>query len=275
MRPVLYTFELGDSQLVVRAYATCLAAAVLTVLLSGGLAAVWRGLPIRAVVPILGLTAIAGLVGARLFHAALHGDFYRQSPERLLALRPHGFAFDGGLLMAIVAGWPACRLLRISPWRLADALTPALALGVAVMRLGCFLQGCCFGRETSLPWGVVFPWGSLPHLHQMTHRFDAILVGPSAVHPTQLYEMLAAVSVAALALWLLHRRLPEGLVVLPCALAFLILRGAGAAQRAVAGSPGSTIALMAFVGLMLVFRISAARNVAEATWVHCEQGRVG
>ena len=263
MHPVLYTFDFGDGQLVVRAYATCLAAAVLAVLLLGGLAAVRRGLPVRAVVTVLGLTAVAGLLGARLFHAVLHADVYRQSPERLIAPQPHSFAFDGGLIVAIAAGWLSCRLLRISPWRLADALTPALALGMAVMRLGCFLQGCCFGRETSLPWGVVFRWSSLPHLHQMTHRFDAILGGPSAVHPTQLYEMAAALSVAVLAVWLPRLRAPEGMVILPCALAFLIFRGVASAQRAVAGSPSSTIALSVLIALLMIFRFRSRRGFSE------------
>jgi phosphatidylglycerol:prolipoprotein diacylglycerol transferase len=69
------------------------------------------------------------------------------------------------------------RRRALPPWPTLDALAPALALGYAVGRLGCFLVGDDYGRPTDLPWGVAFPEGLPP------------TVVP--VHPTQLYEAAA------------------------------------------------------------------------------------
>ncbi len=224
MAPVLFTFPWGDEQIVVRAYGACMAAAAIAVIGLGWAASVRRGLPGWRTVAVLAATAVATIVGSRMFYAAQHPDIYRQSPQWLLSLRPTGFAVDGGLLLAVAIGWLACRLVRISPWQMADILTAPLALGDAIMRLGCFLNGCCFGRPTSIPWGVTYPLGSRAHLHQTAHHFDALLGGPAPVHPAQLYEAAAMLVTAAVALLIIRRRPPDGTVALGAAAWFIAFR---------------------------------------------------
>lgn len=96
-----------------------------------------------------------------------------------------GATFYGGLLCAL-AIWP----LLLLTWRkrtvtiyerLAD-IAPGIPAGHFFGRIGCFLGGCCFGAPTDGPFGVVFPEGSMPY---------EFYGGPTAVHPTQLYEAAA------------------------------------------------------------------------------------
>ncbi len=221
MWPVLLEIEHGPWHIVVRSYSACLAAAALIVLIWGAWAAIRRGLPARAVCIVLAITSLATLVGARLLYWARNPEAYANFNGGLADLHASGFAMDGGLLLAVAAGFLACRSLRISPWRLADALAAPVALGAATVRLGCFLNGCCFGRPTSQPWGVTFPFGSRVHLHQAASRLDVLLGGPVPVHPAQLYEsaalMLAAFLVA-------RRHPPEGAVALSVAAWFVVFR---------------------------------------------------
>jgi phosphatidylglycerol:prolipoprotein diacylglycerol transferase len=86
----------------------------------------------------------------------------------------------GGVIGGVVAAYAYARAKKL-PWLLVfDVLTPSLVIGIAIGRIGCFLNGCCFGFPTDLPWGCTFPEGSL-----------AGSVYPNTpVHPTQFYEML-------------------------------------------------------------------------------------
>ncbi len=84
-------------------------------------------------------------------------------------------------------------------WAMADVAAPAVAIGAAVGRIGCFLNGCCDGAVCNLPWAVRFPAGS----HAWARQINAGLIAPSAlaslpVHPTQLYAALAGFLVLAL-----------------------------------------------------------------------------
>jgi len=250
--PELFTLDVGAGPLIVRSYETSLLVAALLVPVLGYWIAVRRGLPGRAVALVLLLAALALPVGARIAFSASSGLLDVDLPRRLLAPAWRGFAMDGALFAAVIAGWGACRWQGISTWRLADSLAPALALGLAIMRLGCFLQGCCFGCETSLPWGVVFPWGSPAHQYQMSQGFAPLSPGPDSVHPTQLYELAAALISALLAGWLLRRQLSDGLVILPSALCFLLLRGLALSCRAIAGPSRVTTGMLISVVLLLL-----------------------
>lgn len=91
-----------------------------------------------------------------------------------------GLAYYGGFLLAVPVGLWFARRRRLGVWRIADLVAPFIALGLFFGRMGCFLNGCCFGSECDLPWAVRFPGQA------------------QAVHPTQLYEAAAALAIAAL-----------------------------------------------------------------------------
>ena len=258
MRPVLFTFDVGLGPVPVASYDAALFLAVAVVLALGVKQASHRGLPRRAVLIVLLAAGVASFVGARVVHTVslglTHTDFF----SSLCELRPRGFAFSGGILAAMAVGWLVGHRQGVDPWRLADSLTIPIALGVALLRRGCFLQVCCYGGEAKLPGGVTFPLGSPAHLLQMSEGLALWNPDPAPVHPTQLYELVSALLTAVLASILLRRPRADGLVAIPCALGFLGLREIATGYRAFAGpSLITTSVLGALLLVLLVVRVGS------------------
>jgi phosphatidylglycerol:prolipoprotein diacylglycerol transferase len=137
-----------------------------------------------------------------------------------MLLKPTTAIFLGGFVLAVVALLLVMRLRRLPPWPTSDALAPALALGYAIGRLGCFLVGDDYGRPTDLPVGVIFPEGvPLPTAANLRAMGAEVPSGvaPDAllpVHPTQLYETALALLIWGIGVWLLRRRVAPGTTVL-------------------------------------------------------------
>ena len=94
---------------------------------------------------------------------------------------------------------------------MADAVAPSLCLGTAIGRVGCFLNGCCFGSECDFPWAVTFPAGSLPWARQVvTGLIPPTATHSLALHPAQLYAALDGVILLALLSWFYPRRRRDG-----------------------------------------------------------------
>jgi phosphatidylglycerol---prolipoprotein diacylglyceryl transferase len=205
-------------------YSAALITAALVVPLVAGALAARRGLPLGRVAICLSVATISTLVGARLLHWWTHPGSQAPEASRLLSLDFRDFSLYGGLVLAGLAGVVCCGLARVKVWELADCVAVALGIGIVITRLGCFVNGCCFGVETDLPWGVVYPAGSPAHFHQIAGDAMAMFHGCRAVHPTQIYEMLAAGVAALLAFVLWHRNLPSGVPFLAAAIVFTSFR---------------------------------------------------
>ncbi|MCK4352783.1 prolipoprotein diacylglyceryl transferase [candidate division WOR-3 bacterium] len=137
---------------------------------------------VRAVLHFVVLVIIAGFVGARLLCVFEHLNLFLQNPRDIFSIRRGGLSWYGGLLFAFICGfW--CHKIRKLPVRVTlDILAPGIALGFFFGRMGCFLRGCCFGKPTQVPWGVVFPSDSYASM---------VYGGQVKIHPTQLYSSLA------------------------------------------------------------------------------------
>lgn len=135
----------------------------------------------RARMMDLGIYVIlSALVGAKLLLVAVDFQHFVEYPGDLFSLFRAGGVFYGGLLLATLVTVWYVRRHRMPVWHVGDAIAPGIALGHVVGRLGCFMGGCCYGRETHVPWAVTF-----------TSPDAAANVGtPLGVplHPTQLYE---------------------------------------------------------------------------------------
>ena len=158
---------------------------------------------------------VAGIAGGRLFYLV-------QKREEVFAnvndvgsllnavfnLSQGGLVLYGALLAGAAAFFTFCHYRRVAPRGILDIITPSIFVGIGFGRIGCFLNGCCYGDECSLPWAVQFPQGSA--------TFEALvwkkLVAPDALwtpplHPTQLYSALDGFLIAALTFWYFsHRR---------------------------------------------------------------------
>jgi phosphatidylglycerol---prolipoprotein diacylglyceryl transferase len=140
---------------------------------------------------IVGMTGIAGLIGARLYHLAESPREFLAAPLALL-FSSMGFAWWGSVIAGFLTLLFLARHYHISALTMLDIASPAAALGYGIGRIGCLVSGDGdYGIPTSLPWGMSFPHGLVP----TTER----------VHPTPIYEFLAAL-VIFWVLWKLGAR---------------------------------------------------------------------
>ncbi len=251
MHPVL--LEIGWFKL--HSYGVLLAA--------GALVAIWRacrvsqrrGMPESAIVDAGLLALLTGLAGARLTYILLNRDAFAGDLKSVFAIWDGGLTFFGGFAVGAVsvALWAIRRGFRLAD--VADVCAPSLALGYAIARIGCFLNGCCYGCETGVPWAV---------------RFHAdggdVLTPPS--HPVQLYSTAISFLIFLMLVRLEKRNLRPGalfgswLVLSSLERFFLEFLRRGATAQEFAG--GLTQAQVASLVLLLAgaFLIGAPRRKA-------------
>ena len=104
------------------------------------------------------ICVVFGFLGAKLLYVLENFRAFLEDP--LSVIGSSGFVVYGGIFIGVAAIILYCRIKKYSFFRYFDLLMPSVALGQAFGRLGCFCAGCCYGRETDLAWGVVFPEGS-------------------------------------------------------------------------------------------------------------------
>lgn len=255
MHPVL-TVRLWNPPMRLASYSLLLLLGMIAALAWGWTLARRQGLSGRRALICLLLMAMSAPVGGRLFYAVTHRELFIQEPGLLWPLDLEHLTMFGALVLAMVTGLLAARWLALDVVRLADALSPGLGLGIGIARVGCFLAGCCFGRITSVPWAVTFPRGSDAHAYQIATNLNVLFTGPQPVHPTQLYEGVAALFGAALAVWLLRSKATPGSAFLALLAWYAAFRTANEFMRA--PSLGSSVphwffpALYGFVALVAV-----------------------
>jgi phosphatidylglycerol:prolipoprotein diacylglycerol transferase len=176
MHPVL--FDVGS--LTIYSYGVMLAAAYLLGLQFALMRARHRGLDGQRVMDLGIWIIISALAGAKLLLLAVDYRQFSGNPRDLLGLLRSGGVFYGGLIAAVTVAFLYMRRYKMPLWTTTDVFAPGIALGHIVGRLGCLLAGCCFGRPTTVAWGITF-----------TDPAAAANVGTPLgipLHPTQLYE---------------------------------------------------------------------------------------
>lgn len=155
---------------------------------------------------------VSGLVGGRLLYVVVEWDQFAGDLTSIV-LRRDGFVFYGGLLVAapVTLAFLKRRGLPLAP--LADVVAPALALGHSIGRLGCFAQGCCYGR-VSIDWGLAF------------HEHSAAYVASQGfpVIPVQLYESLLLLALFGALLFARGRFRWDGAVMCLYLAAYAVIR---------------------------------------------------
>lgn len=162
--------------------------------------------PVQAAL-LVAVVITAFFIGSRLLYSILYLPQVIADPGIITALRIANFSLHGGLALALFSWWAATKKLGLPFLELTDLLAPQVGISVAIMRIGCYLNGCCFGKTASIPWGVRFPFLSQPHIAQIYTGEIPLFGAPAPVHPTQLYEMAAAL-IAAAAAWLIVKKRP-------------------------------------------------------------------
>ena len=164
--------------------------------LAGWRLAVWRAkkerLPEEVFLDFGLWGLIGGVIGARLFHFVQNYEAYRTFWD-FFKIWQGGLVFYGGFFGAVVANIIFIKKKGLPLRKTLDVAAPSLALGLGFSRIGCFLNGCCFGKPTNLPWAVSFPRGSLAFMNQVNQNLLQPLASRSLpIHPTQIYLSLNA-----------------------------------------------------------------------------------
>jgi phosphatidylglycerol:prolipoprotein diacylglycerol transferase len=157
-----------------------------------------RGMDTDKIMDFALVAMVAAIIGSRAFYVLSHLAEYRANYWSVLAVWEGGLTFYGGVLLAVPAAVLFMKRNRLPVWPLADLVAPGFALGVGFGRLGCFLNGCCFGKPSRLPWAVRFPPNSA------AGALDC------ALQPTQLYESLFGFALFALLMYLVRKKFFSG-----------------------------------------------------------------
>lgn len=168
-------------------------------------------IPQRHLVVLLSVGTLIGILGAWGLHLLVQASKCLADPSA--EFRYRGRAFLGGPLLVIPFILWYCSRFRIPLGRFADMAMPAMTVGHAFGRIGCFLAGCCFGCPTDASWGCVFPDSRVPFVWRGV-----------PLHPTQLYEAAGLFALYGLMLWWTRRRAYEGQVALLYFLVYPLLR---------------------------------------------------
>jgi phosphatidylglycerol:prolipoprotein diacylglycerol transferase len=143
---------------------------------------------------------VGTIFGARAVYVVTYwnDEFAGQPLSEIFAIWHGGLVFYGGLIGAIIAGAIYLCWKKLPLWKTADVLAPSIALGSVFGRIGCLLNGCCYGRACDLPWAISFPADN--PLHPPT----------TPVHPTEIYDALLNLGLYFFLAWLFRRKKFDG-----------------------------------------------------------------
>ena len=141
---------------------------------------------------------LGSIAGARLVWVTTYWktELADQPFREVFMIQHGGLVFYGGLIGATVAGFIYLTWKKLPVWKIADILAPSIALGCVFGRVGCLLNGCCYGRACDLPWAIHFP------ADHETHGL--------AVHPTEIYDGLLNLVLYVFLAWLFRRKKFDG-----------------------------------------------------------------
>lgn len=218
MMPILFEFHLFGRDLFLPTYGTILAIAFLSALFVAIRQARRAGIDSGVITDLWIVCLLSGVIGAKLLLYVIDFRYYLQNPRAILGTLLSAGVFYGGLLAAIAACIVVVKRRGLDVWQIGDILAPAIALGQSVGRMGCFAAGCCYGKQTDVPWAVTF---TNPKAGEITGvPLDVPL------HPTQLYLSAADLVLFGILLAVALRKRFAGQVFLLYLILYAVLRGA-------------------------------------------------
>lgn len=154
---------------------------------------------------------IGGILGGRVLYVITYWkQHFAGNLLEVFMIHHGGLVFYGGLIGAVLLGIIFLRRKQLPLWQMTDILVPGVALGSFFGRAGCFLNGCCYGRDCALPWAVCYPYGHDTYGH--------------SVHPSQLYDSLLNLVLYGVLVWIYRRKRFDGQVFACYLIGYAILR---------------------------------------------------
>ena len=138
------------------------------------------------------------IIGARFVYVTTYWkqEFADQPFSEVFMIQHGGLVYYGGLIGAMISAFGYLYWKKLPVWKIADILAPSIALGSVFGRIGCLLNGCCYGRACDLPWAIHFP------ADHETHG--------AGVHPTEIYDALLNLILYVFLAWLFRRKKFDG-----------------------------------------------------------------
>ncbi len=147
---------------------------------------------------------VGGIVGARFVYVTTYWkqQFADQPFSEIFMIQHGGLVFYGGLIGAMISSAIYVRWKKLPLWKIADILAPSIALGSVFGRVGCLLNGCCYGRACELPWAITFT-------NPQAREFSGTPLNVP-LHPTEIYDALLNLLLYLALAWLFRRKKFDG-----------------------------------------------------------------
>ena len=153
-------------------------------------------LPLETVITLAIVGIPSGIIFSRLLHVIDRWEFYSHYPGQIIG--GEGLTIYGAILGAVLGTWIYSKFRPFNYGYGADLVAPGIILAQAIGRIGCTINGCCYGTATSLPWAIGY-----------THP-NSVGFGASGVHPTQVYEIIFLLILFGIIMLLKGRLKPDG-----------------------------------------------------------------
>lgn len=194
------------------------------------------------------LLFVAGVIGARLFYVVQHFEDYHTDLWKVFSIAEGGLVWYGGFLVSASAGLIVAMWRRWPILRICDLFAPVIPLAHAIGRIGCFFNGCCYGRETNAPFGLTIPGDNVPRI------------------PIQIFESAALFCLSILLYWLSIKKRKAGelfiiYLILYSALRFLIEFFRGDQTELWFLTPPQWTSLLLFGGALVLYFTTRKNNI--------------
>lgn len=210
-----------------KAYNLFLWVALLTGVLLAFISLRHKEFKIIEIVSIFFLLIICFFIGSRVLNYFVNRDAYLSGHVRLLDFRARGFSLYGGVLLSSIITLILFRFKNKDIWTFTDGLILPFGVSFFIMRIGCFMNGCCYGEYTNSFLGIPLPLKMISKLDGMEGNiFGLMTAGTLKVHPTHLYEGIFAL-IGVIILFIVRKRIKiNGVLTLIYSIYFTIVRWA-------------------------------------------------
>ena len=200
VHPIL--FQMGSFAL--HSYGVMMAAAFLMGLWTAMSRARLAGLPPERIADATLWLIVGAVLGARVVYVTTYWnqEFADQPFTEVFMIQHGGLVYYGGLIGATLAGVLALWRLKLPLWKTADVFAPSIALGSVFGRVGCLLNGCCYGRVCQMPWAITFT-------NPQAHQYSGTPLG-IPLHPTEVYDALLNLLLYGLLAWMFRHKKFDG-----------------------------------------------------------------
>ncbi len=248
-------FRIGPIE--VRYYGMMIALAFIVGAILGERESRRRGFSPGLVYDLLSYLLIAAIIGSRLYYVLFSDPYwFITHPLEIFAIWKGGLSLHGGMAGGLLAGIWFCKRKGLPVWRFTDILTPSIILGQAIGRIGCTLNGCSYGRPTTLPGGVIFT------------NLNSLAPLGIPLHPTQIYELVLDLILFA-GLWIARKRITfDGQLFLTYVMGYGVIRffieffrGDSLLLFNLVPVPHAISVVLFFIGLVLYLQRSKARGL--------------